>query len=93
MDIKEVLTFDFSEYDNIEVWVNGEDMFRNDLYLHMDDSYYIEDTSTDTWYSIEPRYHYAPIQLLFDEGYTVKFYIIEDREFVEELREMFYEEF
>ena len=87
---KKVLSFDLSKYDNIVEFSEDEDMFWNDLYLHMEDTYYIYNANQGLWYSIESKYHYAPIQYLIEENKTVEFWLVEDEEYSEELTEFFY---
>ena len=88
---KKVLSFDLSKYDNIVEFSEDEDMFWSDLYLHLEDTCHIYNANKGIWYSIESRYSYAPFQYLIRENKTVEFWLVEDKEYSEELTEFFYD--
>ena len=87
--VRDVLDFNFSEYTDIEEWVNGDDMFWGALTLHIEDTTYIYDAYNGLWYVIETKYHYADIGYLLENNYKVDFWLVDDEDIHKELEELF----
>lgn len=88
----EKLTFDMSEYKDIQDFADSDGLFWSDLYLRWLDvpelyGWYIEDSNSGEWYRIEPLYQYTDnFNILITENKTVTFFLVTDAEELAELQ-------
>lgn len=77
-----MILFDMEKYDSLEDFANHDDLFWNDLNLHMSNEngcWCVCNTNSGNWYSIESKYSYlTDLNLLIKQKATLKFDLISD---------------